>query len=248
MKDKIFIDHFNNTDVKAADILRSQKIARDCLEHMNTFIKPGMDHKTIHEECERYMIEKGAESFWTHDDGALILFSDLTTYSAHLSPASLYDGKTVGENDLITIDVSPTISTGWGDMARSFIMENGKIIPWQESSNQEIRESMEMEMKLHELFLEWVKEDTTFSDLHRLTNDYLNKHGYINLDYHGNFGHSIENRSSDRVTIIEGVDIVISKYDKPITFEPHICKINGSYGVKHENIYFYHDGKMEDIL
>ncbi len=105
-----------------------------------------------------------------------------------------------------------------------------------------------MEMKLHELFLEWVKEDTTFSDLHRLTNEYLNKHGYINLDYHGNFGHSIENRSSDRVTIIEGVDIVISKYDKPITFEPHICKINGSYGVKHENIYFYHDGKMEDIL
>ena len=241
------IDHFRNTQVHIEHILQAQEIARDCLSYMNSFLKPGMDMETVHQECESYMKEKGAHSFWTHNDPALILFADLTSYSGHLAPAELIRDRRISENDLITIDVAPTVFNGWGDMARSFIMENGTIIDWKQSHNEEIREGMDMEMKLHELFIESVKDDTTFSDLYQITENYLKEHGYYNCDYHGNFGHTIENHPNDRVTIIKGVDIVISKYDKPVTFEPHICKVNGYYGVKHENMYVYHEGKMREI-
>ncbi len=247
METEKLIAHFRGTDVDIENILRSQDIARDCLCHMEGFLRPGMDREEIHRECERYMLEKGSEGWWIHNDPALILFGDLTTYSAHEDPSPLFEGKRVQENDLITIDVAPSIKTGWGDMARSFVMEEGKIVSWKDCHNKEIREGMEMEMILHELFISFVNENTTFSQLHQMVNDYLQKHGYYNCDYHGNFGHTIENDQKDRVTIDESVDIGIVQYRKPITFEPHICKKNGRYGVKYENMYVCIDGKMREI-
>ena len=247
MNKKLFIDHFKNTDVEAEKIYAAQTIAKACLKHMESFLRPGLTQQQIHDECERFMLEKGAESFWTHNDPALILFGDLTTYSAHESPASLYENKTIQDNDLITIDVAPTIGTGWGDMARSYVMENGRIVDWKNCHDSEIREGMEMEIKLHELFVKSVKDDTTFADIYKITNDCLTSHGYVNLDYHGNFGHSIENRSQDRITFIRENEVIISQYNKPITFEPHICKKNGRYGLKHENMYFYVNGRIEKI-
>lgn len=247
MNRELFIEHFRGTSVEAEKIYAAQKIAKACHKHMEVFLCPGLTHKQIHDECERFMLENGAESFWTHNDAALILFGDLTKYSAHESPGSLYEGMTVRENDLITIDIAPAIGTGWGDMARSYVIENGKLVSWKDCHDPDIREGMEMEMKLHDLFVRSVKDDTTFADIYRITDEYLTSHGYINLDYHGNFGHSIENRSEDRVTIIDTSDKIISEYNKPLTFEPHICKKNGKYGIKHENMYFYVNGRIEEI-
>ena len=244
----IFIDHYKDTDVQAENIFKAQEIARDCLSHMSDFLRPGMNREEIHRECERYMREKGSERWWIHNDPALILFGELSTYSGREDPSSLFAGKTVKEDDLITIDVAPTIGDGWGDMARSFIMEDGRMIPWQYSRNREIIEGMELELKLHQLFIDSISQDLTFSMLHRIINDCITKEGWYNCDYHGNFGHTIENHPDKRVTIAEGVDIRIVAYDKPITFEPHICKVNGSSGIKYENMYFYHDGKMEEVL
>ena len=243
-----FIDHFAGKPVDAEHILIAQDIARSCLTHMNDFLRPGMDRESIHKECERYMLEKGSEGWWIHNDPALILFGDLTAYSAHEDPSPLFEGKTIKENDLITIDVAPMVQNGWGDMARSFVMEEGKIIPWQNCHNKEIREGMELELKLHQLFIASVNEETTFSDLHEIIQRYLDKEKYFNCDYHGNFGHTIENDEKDRVTIDKGVNIRIAEYDKPITFEPHICKINGCSGIKCENMYYFHKGKMEEVL
>ena len=245
-KEKL-IAHFLNSSVEIENIIKAQDIARDCLSHMRDFLKPGMNMERVHQECERYMLEKGSEGWWTHNDPALILFGDLTNYSAHLSPVELIKDKQIRENDLITIDVAPMIGKGWGDMARSYVMEEGRIIDWKDCRDSQIREGMEMEMKLHELFVESVRDDTTFAQLHRIVDGYLNEHGYCNCDYHGNFGHTIENHPDERITISEGMDIVIATYDKPITFEPHICRINGTAGLKYENMYVYLDGKMREL-
>ena len=102
METEKLIAHFRGTDVDIENILRSQDIARDCLCHMEDFLRPGMDREEIHRECERYMLEKGSEGWWIHNDPALILFGDLTTYSAHEDPSPLFEGKRVQENDLIT--------------------------------------------------------------------------------------------------------------------------------------------------
>jgi len=241
------ISHFRNSDTDIENILAAQEIARDCLEYMKGYLKTGMDQKQIHQACEEKMLEKGSQGWWIHNDPALILFGDLTTYSGHEDPASLYAGKTVAENDLISIDVAPMIEKGWGDLARSFIMEKGKIVDWKDCHNHEIIDGMKMEAKLHRLFQEYVDENTTFSDLYHFIHRQLEKDGYYNCDYHDNFGHTIEKDQKDRITIADGVDLKIAAYNKPIPFEPHICKIDGHYGLKHENMYVYIDGRIEEI-
>jgi len=239
--------HFSNTSVDIENILKAQDIARACLEHMKTFLRPGLDREDIHEECARYMTALGSQRWWIHDDPALILFGDMTAYSGREDPSPRFKGKTVQNNDLITIDVAPTVGSGWGDLARSFVMEDGKIVDWEASRNDEIREGMTLEMRLHRLFVDSVNEHMSFEMLHDLVESVVAKAGYRNLDYHGNYGHTIENDQKDRVTIDKGVDVNIASYNKPITFEPHICKKDGSLGIKHEIMYVFYEGKMRPI-
>ena len=247
MDKEIFIDHFKGRDVKASSIFQAQQIARDCLKHMSDFLKPGLSREDIHEECARYMKEKGSQSWWIHNDPALILFGPHTAYSGRQDPAPLFEGLTIQNDDLITIDVAPCVEGGWGDMARSFIMEDGKIVDWKDCHNKLIKEAMELELELHELYKSSLKPGMTFAMLHTKVEEYISKRGYRNLDYHGNFGHTIENHPDDRVTIAEGVGTDIIAYDKPITFEPHICKIGSDLGIKYENMYFYHEGKVIEV-
>ena len=246
MTTQLFIRHYKDSDVEADNIIKAQKTAKDCLEFLKTYLRCGLTYEEIHEACRERMLEKGAEGFWTHDDPALILYGDMSRYSAHEAP-DMKD-RTVGENDLITVDVAPVVGKGWGDMARSYVMEDGKLISYSESRNKEIREGLNFELYLHEQFMSFVNKDTTFSMLHSFIDKILTDNGYVNLDYHGNFGHTIEKDPKDRVTIIGDCDIKISEYDKPITFEPHIGKLNGRFGFKHENMYFFHEGRIMEVL
>ena len=238
---------YQNTDVDIVNILKAQKIAERCLDHMTSFLQPSLSRKEIHEECARYMTALGSEGWWIHNDPALILYGDLTAYSGHEDPSPLFEGKLINENDFITIDVAPMIKTGWGDLARSFVMEEGRIINWKDCHNSEIIEGMETELYLHQLFIDTVNEDTTYEQLHDLNDRALKEKGYVNCDYHGNFGHTIENDPKDRVTIDKGATLKIAGYGKPLTFEPHIHKKDGSYGIKHENMYVFFEGKMRLI-
>ena len=239
------IKHFQGTNVDIKNILKAQEIAVKCLEHMKGFLKPGLDRDRIHEECERYMRSLGSQGWWIHDDPALILFGDLSTYSGPGLPD--YRNKVIKDDDFVSIDVAPMIESGWGDLTRSFVLESGKIIDWKRTKNEEIREGMELELQLHEGFVNFVEETTTFEDLHRFTQDFLERHGYHNCDYHGNFGHTVENDAKERITIDQGVKLSIAAYDKPLTFEPHICKNGGKYGIKHEDMYVFHEGKMRKL-
>lgn len=241
------MENHNSLDISYEKIRSAQQIANYCLKSLPQYLKPGMTRKELHDLCEEMMISRGSTGFWTHGDGALVLYGPHTTFSAHLSPDSLFDGINIGENDLVTVDVSPMWYEGWGDMARSYVIENGKVINWEQSSNQEITAGMSLEMHLHECFLNYVDTKTTFADIHKMTMTILQERGYRNCDYHGNFGHSIEIHPDNRVTIIPEENRVVFDYGKPITYEPHICAINGTLGFKHENMFEFIGGRLEII-
>ena len=242
-----FSGYFQGSSVRAKELYIAQAIAKKCLNALNSYLRPGLSQAAIHSFCRDYMTQLGSEGWWTHDDPALILFGPLTTYSAHLGPGERYENLFVQENDVITVDVAPTVGGGWGDMARTYIMENGVIIPWEQSSNPEIVQGMALEQKLHQSVVDFVCETTTFAQLHAFVQSILDEHDYYNCDYHGNFGHTIENHPNDRVTIVPEENRIISEYNKPITFEPHICKHGGSLGFKYENMYVFLNGHLELI-
>lgn len=66
---------------------------------------------------------------------------------------------------------------------------------------------------------------------------------FINLDFLGNLGHSIEKRSEDRIYIEKGNRTRLG--DIPyFTFEPHISRLGSIFGYKWENIYYFENGKL----
>lgn len=69
---------------------------------------------------------------------------------------------------------------------------------------------------------------------------------FINLDFLGNLGHSIEKKSEDRIYIEKGnqTKLIDKEY---FTFEPHIAKQDSMFGYKWENIYYFEDGKLKAL-
>ena len=234
-------------DINLELIYKAQDIARYCLDTIPEYLKSGMTREEIHRICEDLMLSKGSTGWWTHGDAALILYGPYLSYSAHEDPQNLFEGLLVSDNDVITIDVAPMFGTGWGDMSRTYAVENGSFISWDKSSNQELIKGMVLEYELHNLLINTVNNDTTFADIHKMTTNVLKNKGYYNCDYHGNFGHSIEIHPDNRVTIIPEEDRIISDYGKPFTYEPHICKIGSTLGIKYENMYLIKNGHLEMI-
>ena len=248
MDKKEFIELFkSDASVRARGIWEAQQIAKSCMEALNSYLRPGLSREEIHEYCAKVMELDGSEAWWIHNDPALILYGPHTSCSSHDDPSPLFERLKVADNDYVTVDVAPTVSGGWGDLTRSFVIENGSIIPWQDSKNEEIVRGMELEKELHRAFIGFVDESTTFSELHSFIQEILDRKGYRNCDYHGNFGHTVENDQKDRVTIIGGENRSIVSYGKPVTFEPHICRLGGSIGIKHENMYVFAGGKMTEV-
>ena len=242
-----FVAKFEGTAVKAAGILKAQDIARAEMESLKKYLRPGLTREEIHAFAEQDMLSMGSEGWWIHNDPALVLFGALTTYSAREDAGSRFDGKVVQENDIVTVDVAPTVDGGWGDLCRAFFLQDGVVTDWQQLRNDHWREGMEFEQQLHREAVAFVDEHTTFHQLHAHIDAILKARGWHNCDYHGNFGHTIENDQKDRVTIVAGEHRCIAAYGKPITFEPHICKDGEQTGFKHEIMYVFHEGKLVEV-
>lgn len=242
-----FVSRFAGTDVKAEGILAAQDIARRAMVSLSRFLRPGLSREEIHEFARREMLAMGSEGWWIHNDPALVLFGDLTTYSAREDAGSRFSGRVVLNNDIVSVDVAPTVRGGWGDLARSFFLQDGAVTPWLQLRDARFREGMELELLLHRAAVDFVDENTTFSELHARIDGILRERGWHNCDYHGNFGHTIENHQDERVTIVGGEDRGIAQYGKPLTFEPHICKDSGQIGFKHEIMYVFHDGRLQEV-
>ena len=74
----------------------------------------------------------------------------------------------------------------------TMLIENGNVVKSvSEIVNDEWRDGLLMEKKLHDKLNETADPQTTFEDLYFKINKYINDMGYINLDFMGNLGHSI---------------------------------------------------------
>jgi len=223
-----------------------QRIAKETMEYLCAALRPGMRLKEVRAICERRMLEMGADSFWYWDVGAFVFAGDETAVSVSGREYETAD-RTIGENDILTVDLSPQTGNVWGDYARTIVVEMGKVRrEVREISCGQWRAGMLTEDRLHEEMRAFVSEETTFEQLYKHMNRRIVEMGYVNLDFAGNLGHSIARRKEDRMYIEKGNKARLSEAGL-FTFEPHIGRSGSKYGYKKENIYCFDGGILKEL-
>lgn len=221
-----------------------QLIAKQTMDFISKTISPGMKLTQVRKLCEDKMLELGADSFWYWDIGAFIFSGDETTKSMSGTEYKTSD-RYIEENDIVTIDLSPQCNHIWGDFARTIIIEEGYVVDNINCIQKaEWKAGLLMEQRLHQELLDFVDERTTFEELFYHINTRIVSEDFINLDFLGNLGHSIEKRSEDRIYIEKGNQTRLGDISY-FTFEPHISRPDSVFGYKWENIYYFENGKLK---
>ncbi|MFF2885536.1 M24 family metallopeptidase [Paenibacillus sp. NPDC057967] len=225
-----------------------QSIAKATISELQEIIKEGITEKEIVIRAEEIMRNKGIQSFWYHGIGAFVHVGKRTIISEsgkEYKPSDTF----VGRNDIVTIDLSPEINTYWGDYARTLIVIDGNVIAedalanTQNESAVEFSHGINAEKELHKKFIDFVRPDLTFEEVYLHMNEVIQQLGYINLDFAGNLGHTIEFNKDQRRYFESGNKMKLSE-GSLFTFEPHIKYSNGEYGFKRENIYYFRNGEL----
>ena len=223
-----------------------QQAAKQTIEFIKNIIKPGMNLLEIRESCEKKLLESGADSFWYWDVGAFVFAGDETTVSVSGKQYATSD-RVIGDNDIITIDLSPQIGNIWGDYARTIIVEKGEVVDdIEQIENSEWKSGLQMEEKLHAELLSFVTKETTFEELYYHMNEFIVENGFVNLDFMGNLGHSIVKSKDDRIYIEKGNTKKLGDVHY-FTFEPHIALPDSKYGFKKENIYYFDGDRLVEL-
>ena len=226
---------------------RAQDIARETLNELEGILCAGMSEKQIEKiVCDR-MIEKGSGPFWYHGVGALVLSGRRSTSSLSARDYQADDVFVLRDRDIVTVDCSPTYEGQWGDYARTFFIENGRAVSEDDVKDPEFRQGLEAELHLHRFLMEELNAGMTYEDVYSALMEQIAKLGFVNLDFHGNLGHSIETDEKKRICLEKGNKKTFREYGKPFTLEPHIAVPNGSFGYKRENIYFIDGDRFEGL-
>ena len=101
----------------------------------------------------------------------------------------------------------------------------------------EFKRGLDAELELHRMLVEELSVDMTYEEAYFALSRRIEELGFINLDFHGNLGHSIETDEKKRICLEEGNKKTFRDYGKPFTLEPHIALKGGAFGYKRENIY-----------
>ena len=223
-----------------------QNQCRAAIASIASQIAPGIALREIRDLCEKYLLSNGAESFWYWNVGAFVFSGKDTVLSLSGRDYQTAD-RTIGENDIITIDLSPQCQSVWGDYARTLIVEHGRVVPAIDAiETTEWRRGLLAQGQLHRFMQDFVSPDTTFEELFFAANRQIERMGYRNLDFCGNLGHSIVRDKKDRIYIEKGNTAKLSAVEA-FTFEPHICAENGSFGYKQEDIYCFAQGRLTTL-
>ena len=223
-----------------------QQIARQTIEDLKREICPGMRLAQVREMCEQRMLALGADSFWYHGIGAFVFCGDETAVSVSGRQYVTSD-RLIAEDDIVTVDLSPQKNGAWGDYARTVVLEGGAVRQsWQEIRREAWRAGLAMQERLHGELLRFATPQTTFHQLHAHINALIEREGFVNLDFHGNLGHSICRQMDDRVYTEAGNHAPLSSCAL-FTFEPHIGLPGSAYGYKKENIYFFEGERLKAL-
>lgn len=216
------------------------------METTRASLRPGQTLHEVRERCETTMRGLGADSFWYWDIGAFVFAGPATVLSVSGRDYQTPD-MVLGENEIVTLDLSPQREGIWGDFARTLIIEDGEALQdASDTSNSEWREGIRSEQELHATLVDTATPDMTFEELAHVMNVQIRQLGYENLDFLGNLGHSIATQSADRVYIEHGNHARLDSVEL-LTFEPHIRRPNGNFGYKHEDIYRFTGTRLQAI-
>lgn len=222
-----------------------QGIAKETMAYAQVQIHAGMKLLDLRRLCEEKMRSLGAEKFWYWDIGAFVFSAEDTMLSVSGRTYRTSD-RVIHENDVVTIDLSPQIGDFWGDYARTIVLEEGHAVQHEDVRDEKIREGLQMEQDLHNELKHIAHPEMTFEQLYLHMNAMIRERGFVNLDFLGNLGHSIEVQKEDRVYIEKG-NLAKLGSKAYFTFEPHIAQQGGIYGYKMENIYCFDGVRLREV-
>lgn len=215
---------------------RSQGIARETLVAIQREIKACATEASLARDCLRLMDVAGATGYWWYTTPAYVLTGDNLRLSLE-GDAYVPRNEEIGVNGMITIDVHPEVGGRWGDCARSYFLKDGELVTPEEAGMEEA-DGMATEATLHALVQAVARPEMTFRELHALVATEVARHGYENLDFLGNFGHSIGADVANRAFIDAECGQRLDSVPL-LTFEPHIAKPGRPLAFKYEEIYLF---------
>ncbi len=221
-----------------------QATARAALAALGPTITAQDTEQSIATRAHDLLSYAGCADTWYHECPALVLLGSRSCLSASgrtYVPAT----EAVGDLNVITVDVSPSRKGVWGDCARTFFVENGRVVS--QPANEAFQDGARVLRDLHDLVLASATPDMHLGLLFEMGNHAIARLGYENLDFKGNLGHSIVARLQDRSFVTRGNEQRLGEAGL-FTFEPHVRRIGGSWGFKHEDIYYFDGSRRACVL
>ena len=155
----------NNLEI--GDNKAVQEIAVKVLHEIKKFICEGVSEKEIADQCTLLLQKFGITECWYRKVPAFVLVGDRTVLSISGRDYSPSDVR-VKNSDLVTIDLSPKFGQFWGDCARSFLVESGKVSEF--SSNLELNDGVRAQQHLHQKMKQAIRPEMELGELFVLMN------------------------------------------------------------------------------
>lgn len=212
-----------------------QAIAKAVLSDLALSICAADTERSIADRAASLLADRGVTETWYYNCPAFVLLGSRSCLSIS-GRSYIPNDEPVGSFNLVTVDLSPLLDGVWGDCARSFPIENGccTFIPHSPA----LAEGIAVEADLHQALQTFVTPTTRFDELFAFGNAEIKHHGFENLDFLGNLGHSIASTPEGRC-YIEPKNTLSLNSVPCFTFEPHVRQTNSVWGFKHEDIYYF---------
>ena len=236
-----------NEPVSAALIAAHREVqgaAKAVLAELAGSIGPEDTEHSIAAHAQEGLHRRGIRETWYYECPALVLLGSRSC--ASLSGRTYVPAREpVGQTNLVTVDLSPRRDGIWGDCARSFFVEGGCVTPAPRLPD--FVAGARFLDRLHAAMRVFVRQETTFHDLAVWAAREIEAAGFVNLDFRRNVGHSIAAHLQDRLYIKEGNHRLLGEVNC-FTFEPHVRAVGGSWGFKHEDIFYFDPrGRLEAL-
>jgi len=214
---------------------KAQDAAKAVLRELAATLGPDDTEQSIASRATAALTRYGIQDTWYHDCPALVLLGSRSC--ASVSGRVYRPGvEPVGQTNLVTVDLSPSHAGHWGDCARSFVVEQGRVT--ESPDDVAFAAGVSFVRRLQAAMRQFVRPQTTFHELAMWTAQQIAAEGFVNLDFRGNVGHSIATCRDDRVYIEAGNPRRLSEVSF-FTFEPHVREKDGAWGFKHEDVFFF---------
>lgn len=232
------------TELQIATHRKAQSAAKSVLDRLLEAITPNDTERSIATKAHEMLSELGYPETWYYHCPALVLLGSRSCLSVSGKDYQASNER-VGSVNLVTIDLSPTDEQIWGDCARSFAIENGKVTTTPKSL--EFKNGMLFLQQLQQQMLRIARPELSFGQLFDWANVRIRESGFVNLDYRNNVGHSIAISREERQFIQTNNAIALG--DAPFfSFEPFVRLKGGNWGFKHEDIFFFNQtGLLEKL-